>query len=731
MRRTPVRVQLMMTDCAAACLAMVLSAHGRPTRIEECAAVVGGGRDGATARLLVAAARQFGLEARGHRVDETDTLARMPLPAIAHWQFDHFVVVDRVTATHVDIIDPTTGRRRLGRADFDAGFTGVLITCTPGAGFARDHPAHRAPWRRYARAYALAQPGLLGQILVASLLIQASALAAPLFAGTVVDGLVGGDGARLRTLGAGMLLVVAASVVVGVVRSLCLLHLQARADTALTTGFFDHLLSLPFGFFERRGAGDLIARLGSTTAVRETLTGQLLTTVLDGTTAVGLVAVVVALDPPTGLAVVAMGVAHLAVTALLGRRIREVTAAEVTADAAAQGYLHEAMTGVESVKAAGAERRVADHWRGLFRRRAAASLRRGKVNASIATAATAVRSLSPVLLLWMGGSRVLAGTMTPGEMIAANALAIAALIPLMSVVSNVQDLQFLAATLERLADVLDTEPERDGGLVVAGYDGSVELDGVGYRYAPQSPPVLVDCSIHLRAGSTVAIVGRSGSGKSTLAGLVLGLRTPTSGTVRYGGVDAADLHPQALRRRFGAVLQDPALFSGTIRSNIALSDPAMPIGQVVRAAQLAAIHDDVVAMPMGYDTQLADRGAGLSGGQRQRLALARALASAPAVLVLDEATSHLDSVTEARVDDAIRTVGCTRLIIAHRLSTVRHADEIIVLEAGRIVERGTHRSLLAAGGAYADLVAEQTTGTRRRPDPLGPASVGTSNRSAQ
>lgn len=332
-------------------------------------------------------------------------------------------------------------------------------------------------------------------------------------------------------------------------------------------------------------------------------------------------------------------------------------------------------------------------------------------------------SLSPVLLLWMGGSRVLAGAMTPGEMIAANALAIAALIPLMSVVSNVQNLQFLAATIERLADVLDTEPERDDGHVVARYDGSVELDGVGYRYSPQSPPVLVDCSIRLRAGSTVAVVGRSGSGKSTLAGLVLGLRPPTTGTIRYGGVDASDLHPRALRRRFGAVLQDPALFSGTIRSNIALSDPSMPVERVVRAARLAAIHDDVVAMPMGYDTQLADRGAGLSGGQRQRLALARALASEPAVLVLDEATSHLDSVTESRVDDAVRTIGCTRLIIAHRLSTVRHADEIIVLEAGRIVERGTHHSLLAAGGAYADLVAGQTVGAATSPH-AEPATAG-------
>lgn len=708
--RTPVRLQVSLTDCGAACLAMVLSAHGRETRTDECASLVGSGRDGSSARVLVETACGLGMFASGRRIDDTEQIRNIALPAIAHWGFDHFIVVDHVGSRSVDIIDPNYGRRRLSRAAFDEGFTGVLLTFTPGPSFETGRIGGRSSSRRYLRAYAMGQPRLLGQVLLASLLIQAAALIVPLFSKIIIDGLTGPDASsRLRSLGLAMLVLLVATVALNAVRSVCLLYLQARADTTLTVGFLDHLLSLPYQFFEQRGTGDLTTRLASNAVIRETVTRQTMTTILDGSTAIGLLTIVTIEDRMLGVVVLCVTAAHVAISLALGRHIRELTVAEVAAEARAQSYLLEALSGVQSLKAASAESRAVDHWRSLFEHRQQAGLRRGRANGAIDVATAGVQAIGPIVLLWVGGQRVLAGTMTPGTMVALNALALAAMTPLISVVSSVQRMQFVASLIERLADVLDAEPERTGGRVLSCFAGAIELDDVSFRYSPQGPWAIEHCSLSIEAGHTVAIVGRSGSGKSTLANLVLVLHQPTEGTIRYDGLPERSLDLKSLRHRFGVVLQESALFSGSIRDNIALCDPTMALDRVVAAAQRAAIHDDIVMLPMGYETNLADRGAGLSGGQRQRIALARALAVRPAVLVLDEATSHLDAITEAAVDRALRAVGCTRILIAHRLSTVRHADEIIVLDHGRVVERGTHDSLLMSGGHYASLIAEQFT----------------------
>ncbi|MGB8859558.1 MAG: ATP-binding cassette domain-containing protein, partial [Ilumatobacteraceae bacterium] len=357
-----------------------------------------------------------------------------------------------------------------------------------------------------------------------------------------------------------------------------------------------------------------------------------------------------------------------------------------------------------------AEQRALDRWLTLLAERQQAGLRRGKATGAIDVLTAGVQAIGPIALLWIGGQRVIDGTMSPGTMVALNALALAAMAPLISVVSGLQRLQFVASLIERLADVLDAEPERTDGCELAAIEGSIAIEDVGFRYANQGPWAIEHCSLEVTAGTTVAIVGRSGSGKSTLANLLLLLHQPTTGTIRYDGIPAESLQLGSIRRRFGVVLQEPALFSGTILENIAVCDPEMGFERVVAAARCAAIHDEIVQLPLGYDTHLADRGAGLSGGQRQRIALARALATEPAVLVLDEATSHLDVITEAAVERAVRAIGCTRIVIAHRLSTVRHADTIIVMDDGRIVEQGTHDSLMRLAGQYAALVGEQSVG---------------------
>ncbi len=316
---------------------------------------------------------------------------------------------------------------------------------------------------------------------------------------------------------------------------------------------------------------------------------------------------------------------------------------------------------------------------------------------------------SPLCILGYGAYSVLEGNLSLGTMLALSALAAGFLGPLSNLVSTFGQLQLLRSYTERIDDVLDTAPEQDRRRVrpAPPLQGQITLEGVSFRYAPLSPPVVREVSLCIEPGQFVALVGRSGSGKSTLASLLLGLYAPTTGRILYDGVDLAELDLRSVRRQLGIVTQQPYLFGGTLRSNIALSDPTLSLDAVVEAARRARLHDEIMALPMRYDTLLLDRGASLSGGQRQRVALARALVRRPAILLLDEATSALDAVTEAEVQAELVRLQCTRIVIAHRLSTVASADLILVMEDGVVVEQGRHADLIAKGGAYARLVAAQ------------------------
>jgi ABC-type bacteriocin/lantibiotic exporter with double-glycine peptidase domain len=313
---------------------------------------------------------------------------------------------------------------------------------------------------------------------------------------------------------------------------------------------------------------------------------------------------------------------------------------------------------------------------------------------------------APLLLLLIGAQQVLAGSLTLGAMLALNALALGFLTPLDSLVSSAQQLQSVGAHLARLTDVLEAEREQNGSIAPT-LTGQIELDKVSYHYDRHSAPVLQEVSVQIAPGQKVAIVGRSGSGKSTLARLLLGLHEPTAGAIRFDGVALADLDRQALRRQMGVVLQEVFLFSGSIRQNLTFGRNDLSLEQMLTATRLACIDRDIAHMPMDFETMVAEGGAGLSGGQRQRLALARALTHQPAILLLDEATSHLDTATEQQIEQNLRNLGCTQVVIAHRLSTIRNADLILVLDQGRIVERGNHDALLAQGGLYAELVRTQ------------------------
>jgi ABC-type bacteriocin/lantibiotic exporter with double-glycine peptidase domain len=456
-------------------------------------------------------------------------------------------------------------------------------------------------------------------------------------------------------------------------------------------------------------------RTASVSVVREIVAASLLPTLLDAPLVIGYLVLVVARDPAIGGFLAAMALLQVAILLRTRRRITAVAQQQLVAQSGAQGFLIEAIKGIETLKASGVEARALARWSQRFVRQLNETSRELQITGPVNAALSSIRVLAPLGLMWVGAWRVLSGDLSIGAMLGLTALATAALAPLTSLAANLQLLQTAAAHLDRLGDIVEAEPEPVRSHALK-HDlrGGIDVDDVGFRHGVRAPWVLRAVSLTAAPGQKIAIVGRSGSGKSTLARLLLGLLAPTEGEIRFDGIRADQLDLAAVRAQFGVVTQEPTLFTGSIRENISISDPLAPMEEVVEAARLACIHDEIEKLPMRYETMLAE-GGGLSGGERQRVALARALVAKPRILVLDEATSHLDASTEAAIERNLTAVEQTRIVIAHRLTTVRDADQIIVLEDGRVIEQGPHDALLALDGAYARLISGQVRPVQGQP----------------
>jgi ABC-type bacteriocin/lantibiotic exporter with double-glycine peptidase domain len=705
-RRIPFVQQLTETECGPACLAMVLGFHGKQVGMEQVREACGLSRDGVSARALLEAGGLLGLRGRAVKA-EVEQLHLLPAGStILHWEFQHFVVLARVGSGGAEIVDPAVGRRWVTTAELQRAFTGVALTFEPGELFARARRP-RALWpavRELARG-----SGLLPRILVLSLLLQLHALALPVLTGQVIDRVIPrGDLQLLVVLLAGMAALVGFRSLTVFVRGHLLLHLRTVLDARLTLGFLDHLVSLPQRFFQSRGAGDLMMRLNSNSVIREHLTGAALSGALDGLLVVVSLAILLLASGAMAAAALAAGVVDLAIFLLSRRRQRELLGKELAVMARAQSYEAEMFAAMETIKASGAEHRAVGFWSNLFVDQLNVKLARDGLAVTTEALATGVRALGPLAVLAIGAWQVLDRELTVGSMLALAAVAGGFLEPLANLVQTLTSLELARAYLDRINDVLQAEPEQAGDRrIAAPLAGRIELQRVSFRYDRRAPLAVREVDLRIEPGQWVAIVGRSGSGKTTLANLVLGLCPPGEGRVLFDGVDLQDLDLGSVRQQIGVVNQNVALFGSTIRENIALFDPGASLAEVEAAARLACIHEEIAALPMGYDTLLLDRGSAISGGQRQRLALARALLRRPAILLLDEATSALDTVTEEQVHRSLHSQRCTRLVIAHRLSTIRDADLILVMDQGRVVDSGAHQQLLARNGIYSNLVRAQ------------------------
>jgi len=712
--KTPTVLQMEAVECGAAALAIILGYHGRIVPLEELRLECGVSRDGSKASNVLRAARKYGLVAKGFKYENIEKLYDLSLPVILFWNMNHFLVLEGFKNGKVYLNDPASGPRVVTLEELDASFSGVVLTFEKGPEFVKkgEPPSMLRAFRKRLEG----SENALAYVMLCGLFLVVPGLVIPTFSRVFIDDYLVGQRASIVTpLLIGMALTAFLRMALTYLQEYYLLRLETKIALSNSTEFFNHILRLPVSYFAQRYAGEIGSRLQINDKVAETISGKLTTTVVDSILVVFYAVLMMLYDVPLTLLCIAIALLNVGGMKLVARRRVDASRRLQQDYGKLMGTAMNGLQLMETIKATGGESEFFARWAGYQAKALRSQQELDTLSQLLNAVPPLVSNLTTALILLLGSLKVMDGGMTVGMLVAYQSLMGSFNKPLATLVSFGAAVQELEADMNRLDDVLrfpvDEQYTRDGqptaalkAAEVPKLAGEVELRDVTFGYSPLDPPLIENFNLKVRPGRRVAIVGRSGSGKSTISKLLAGLYKPWSGQILFDGVPVDKLPPELVRNSLAFVDQDIFLFGGTVYENVTMWDATLPRAAVTKACRDAAIDDDIQARSDKYDSRVEEGGRNFSGGQRQRLEIARALVGDPTILVLDEATSALDPATELWVDEAARRRGCTCIIIAHRLSTIRDADEIIVMERGKIVQRGTHDELKDQPGLYAELI---------------------------
>ena len=709
--RTPTILQMEAVECGAAALGIILAHYGRWFPLSELRRECGVSRDGSQASYILKAGRQYGLAATAYSM-ELDDLRDMPCPYMVFWNFNHFLVVEGMGRDRVYLNDPATGPRSVSVQEFGEAYTGIVLYFEPAEEFERGGQRPSA-LGGLGRRLSGSVGALIYCVLLGFLLVLPG-LAIPVFSQVFVDNvLIQGLNDWLRPLILGLILTALLRGIFTIWQLHFLRTLKLKLSLVMSSRFFWHVLRLPVGFYAQRYAGEISSRVSINDKVAETLSGRLATTVIDLFMIVFYAIVMFYYDSVLASIGVASAAVNLIALQWISRRRVDANLRLMQEYGKVSGLAIAGLQGIESLKASGLESDFFARWAGTYAKAANAQQELGVASQALGVLPSLLSALTAALILIVGGIRVMDGVFSIGMLVAFQSLMQSFLGPVGNLVGLGSTIQELHGDLSRLDDVYlekeDPQAREDGAAAVPSdrsrLEGMVELDNLTFGYNRVASPLIEGLTLAVKPGQRIAFVGPSGSGKSTIAKLVCGLYEPWEGEIRFDGKHRAKIARAVLTTSLAMVEQDIFLFEGSVRDNLSLWQSSVSESDLIRASMDAAIHDDIMLLPGGYEAQLEEGARNLSGGQRQRLEIARALVSNPSILVLDEATSALDAETERIIDQNLRRRGCSCIIVAHRLSTIRDCDEIILLDEGKVVERGRHEELLAAGGAYASLIS--------------------------
>lgn len=706
--RTPTVIQMEAMECGAACLAIVLEHYGLTVPLEELRIACGVSRDGVKASNMVRAARQYGLDSKGFR-REPQLLGDLKMPLIVHWNFNHFLVLEGMKGNKVYLNDPASGPRSVSRDEFDEAFTGVVLACSPGPDFKPGGVRHSLVGSlkmRFQDPYALLFVVLAGVFLVIP------GLATPVFTKVFVDNvLVKGLDGWFRPLLLGMAIAAIVKGVLTWLQQYYLVRYRTKIAVSESCKYLDRLLQQPIVFFSQRMAGDLGRRVRNNDRVAQLLTGKLATAALSMVTVVFYLGLMLFFDVTLTLIGFGITAINLIILKWVARSREEQNLNLMMEMGKVYGTGASGIQMIETLKATGAESDFFSKWSGYHAKLMNSSQRLGRLNYLVNVVPQTLGQLNTTAILTIGALKVMNGDMSVGMLVAFQSLMSSFVLPFHNLVSLAGELQEARGLMAQLDDVYghsrDACFEQDAWAnetETHKLKGHLHIKNLTFGYNNLEAPLIQGFDLQVKPGQRIALVGRSGSGKSTVARLISGLYEPWEGDIFFDGKPRSAYARESLVNSLVVVDQQISLFEGTVRDNLTMWDTTIPEFQLRQAAEDAYIHHEISIRPGGYGGKVSESGKNFSGGQRQRLEIARGLTINPSILLLDEATSALDAQTEQIIDQNLRRRRCTCIIVAHRLSTIRDCDEIIVLEQGKIVQRGTHESLVNLPGTYAELI---------------------------